>query len=137
MSTKMRRDRKKICVYCRCRFTPDKYAYAPQKSCKSPACERAANAARQQRHREKRKKDGSAYRAHLEAEAVRAKNNRLRKNAPEEGFPPVGRMSHSELMTVVVGQITSLTGSRSPVECGEVIRTYRRKGRQLLRSGGG
>lgn len=137
MTTKTRRDRKNTCVYCRCRFTPDKYTYATQKSCKSGACERAANAERQQRHRDRRKKDPPAYRSHLESEAVRAKNNRLRKRLPEEGCPGVARMSHSELMAVVVGQITLLTGSGDPGECGEVIRSCRRKGRQLLRSEGG
>lgn len=136
MNTQVRRDRKKQCLHCHCSFIPNKYTYATQNSCKSPECERAANAARQQRFRNKRKKDLSAYRAHLDAEAVRAKNNRLKKVALAGRRPPVGKISHVDLIAVVVGQITSLTGSRTSAECGEVIRTYKRNGRQLLRSGG-
>lgn len=136
MNTKVRRDSKKTCIYCHCRFVPNKYTYATQESCKSPACKRAANAARQQRLRDGRKRDPPAYRAHLQAEAVRAKNNRLKKSAPGECRFSIGRISPVDLMAVVVGQITSLTGSRTSAECGEVIRTYRRKGRQLIMSGG-
>lgn len=135
MNKKVRRDKKKKCLYCGRWFVPNKYTYATQDSCKSPECERAANAARQQRFRNERKKDLPAYRAHLEAEAVRSKNNRLNKAALSERRSSVGKISHDDLMAVVVGQITSLTGSQTSAECGEVIRTYKQKGHQLLRSG--
>jgi hypothetical protein len=136
MNKKVRRDRKKKCLYCGRWFVPNKYTYATQDSCKSPECERAANAVRQQHFRDERKKDSSAYRAHLEAEAVRTKNNRLKNTHLPGHRSAVGRISHTDLMAVVVGQITALTGSQTSAECDEVIRTYKRKGRQLLRSGG-
>jgi len=135
MNTKVRRDRKKKCLYCRRSYVPNKYTYATQTCCKSPACERAANAVRQQRFRNRRKKDSSSYRAHLETEAVRAKNNRLKNAVRPDHQSPLGKISHSDLMAVVVGQITALTGSQTSAECGEVIRTYKQKGQQLLRSG--
>ena len=137
MDAKVRRDRKKKCLYCHCSFTPNRYTYATQESCKSPACERAATAARQQRFRDQRKNDASAYRTHLEAEAVRARNNRLKTEAlaGPRSFP--GNISPADLMAVVVGQITALTGSQTSAECGEVVRTYKRKGRRLLGSVGG
>lgn len=136
MNKKARRDRKKKCLYCGRWFVPNKYTYATQDSCKSPECECAANAARQQRFRSKRKEDSSAYRAHLESEAVRSKNNRL-KNARLPGSrSSVGEMSPVDLMAVIIGQITVQTGSQTSAECGEVIRTYKRKGRRLLVSEG-
>lgn len=136
MNTKARRDRKKTCIHCHRPFTPDKYNYATQKSCKSPACERSANAVRQQDLRDRRKKDSSAYREHLEAEAVRAKNNRLKKAAEVKCRSPVGKFSPADLMALIVGQITVQTGSVSRAECDEVIRAYRREGRRMLVSGG-